>query len=111
MSKHNNIRTLECAHCAKKFKTKASLEGHIKTLHSDRVEEKQFVCGICSRSYFHKRHLDYHLRKHNNDRRYECDKCDKSFFYSDAVKWHKIRFHNELAPFFCGKDIYHSKLI
>lgn len=41
-------------------------------------------------------------RKHTDDRRYTCNQCDKSFLYSDAVKWHQIRVHKELAPFICS---------
>lgn len=44
----------------------------------------------------------FNSRKHTDDRRYACNKCDKTFLYSDAVKWHAIRVHKELAPFICN---------
>lgn len=107
--KHDSTRNLHCAHCEKCFKTKASLDNHIKVIHeTDREnQEKKFVCGVCNRSYHHRRHLEYHIRKHTNDRRYSCKKCDKSFLYSDAVKWHGIRVHDEPAPFSCSKYFMH----
>ncbi|XP_070500995.1 zinc finger protein 84-like [Chironomus tepperi] len=109
MIKHNSVRDIECPQCKKQFKTKSSLDCHIKSIHDRSKLEKQFVCNICSRSYFHKRHLDYHTRKHTDDRRYGCDKCDKSFLYSDAVKWHQIRVHKEPPPFVC--NLCHKKFI
>lgn len=62
MIKHNSVRDIECPQCKKQFKTKSSLDCHIKSIHDRSKSEKQFVCNICSRSYFHKRHLDYHTR-------------------------------------------------
>lgn len=103
--KHDATRRLNCPHCEKWFKTKPSLDNHIKIIHeTDREnQEKNFTCSICNSSYFHRRHLDYHMRKHTNDRRYTCEKCDMSFLYSDAVKWHEIRVHDKPAPFTCSK--------
>lgn len=62
MIKHNSVRDIECPQCKKQFKTKSSLDCHIKSIHDTSKSEKQFICNICSRSYFHKRHLDYHTR-------------------------------------------------
>lgn len=64
MIKHISVRNVECPQCKKQFKTKSSLDCHIKFIHNqDRSQtEKQFICNICLRSYFHKRHLDYHMR-------------------------------------------------
>lgn len=113
MVKHDPTRRLNCPHCEKKFKTKPSLDNHIKVIHETtrKDEEKQFVCGVCNRSYFHRRHLDYHMRKHTNDRRYACDKCDMIFFYSDAVKWHRIRVHDEPPLYTCSKYTHFILLI
>lgn len=68
MIKHNSNRESECNSCNKKFKTKASLDIHIKVIHNENraTLEKEFTCQICNRSYFHKRHLDYHMRYFHN---------------------------------------------
>lgn len=62
--KHNSMRSVECPQCTKRFKTKTSLDSHIKLIHNQErsQSDKQYVCNICSRSYYHKRHLDYHMR-------------------------------------------------
>lgn len=113
MIKHSNIRNYQCHHCEQKFKTELSLRNHIKTLHNpNKTKEKKIKCKYCERSYLHQRHLDYHMRKHTGDQRYSCDVCERTFFYSDAVKWHKIRFHEESAPFncsICSKKFIHEK--
>lgn len=64
MIKHDSTREIECSLCNKKFKTKDSLNNHIKLIHTQtrNEQDKQFSCNICMRSYFHKRHLDYHMR-------------------------------------------------
>lgn len=114
--KHSSNRDYECEHCDRKFKTGLSLKNHIKVLHNTNndFQERVFECKICHRSYYHQRHLDYHTRKHTGDQRYKCDMCspEKSFYYSDAVKWHKIRHHGEPAPFncsICNKKFIHEK--
>lgn len=101
MVKHDEGRPFQCVHCEKRFKTKSNLASHIKSVHN-RAEIKSFPCSLCSCSYFHKRHLDYHMRKHTNERRYECKICLQTFLYSDALKWHQIRSHNDKAPFNCS---------
>lgn len=133
MVKHSSIRNFKCEICGQQFKTELSLKNHIKVLHNSKEKaERKFFCKFCERSYFHQRHLDYHLRyandicskllnsnlnffrKHTGDKRYKCDLCkpEKSFLYSDAVKWHKIRHHGEAAPFscsICSKKFIHEK--
>ncbi|CAO1341821.1 unnamed protein product [Diamesa serratosioi] len=115
MVKHSSSRDFKCDLCDSKFKMKASLNNHIKTIHaSDVTSEKNFQCTVCDRSYKHQRHLEYHLRTHSNDRRYACNRCDQKFFYSDAVKWHFIRFHGDQSPYqctICEKKFIHEKAL
>lgn len=113
MVKHSSSRNFKCDLCDSKFKMKASLNNHVKTIHApDVTTEKNFQCSICDRLYKHQRHLEYHFRTHSNDRRYGCDRCDQRFFYSDAVKWHYIRFHGDPPPYqckICNKKFIHEK--
>lgn len=63
MVKHSSVRNFKCSLCDQQFKTNLSLKNHIKALHnSDSKLERKFSCKFCERSYFHQRHLDYHLR-------------------------------------------------
>lgn len=63
MTKHSSVRDFSCAICDQKFKTELSLKNHIKALHSmNDKQERVFNCNFCDRSYFHQRHLDYHMR-------------------------------------------------
>lgn len=110
---HSKNRDFSCSICEMKFKTEASLKSHLKTVHSNVVPERKFSCKLCDRSYIHQRHLNYHMRQHVNDKKYHCDvdTCEKSFFYSDAVKWHKIRCHDQPAPFNCSYNSCNKKFI
>lgn len=115
MIKHSSNRDFSCNHCEQKFKTELSLRNHIKVLHNQNEKlSRTYLCKFCNRSYFHQRHLDYHMRKHTGDTRYKCDSClpEKLFFYSDAVKWHKIRYHGEPSPYscsICSKKFIHER--
>lgn len=113
MIKHSSNRSFKCNHCEKKFKTANYLKKHVEAVHST-APERNHQCQMCDRTYIHERHLIYHLRKHQNDFRHSCDLCNppQLFHYSDAVKWHKIRYHGEPAPFnceICNKKFIHEK--
>lgn len=115
MAKHNSIRSFKCEICHQQFKWETTLKNHHKTIH-DRLLDQQrtFECQLCDRSYFHQRHLEYHMRRHTGDQRYKCSICvpEKLFFYSEAVKWHEIRFHKKPAPFncaLCSKKFIHER--
>lgn len=63
MIKHSSNRDFSCNHCDQKFKTELSLKNHIKVVHNQTEKlDRAFVCKLCNRSYFHQRHLDYHMR-------------------------------------------------
>lgn len=116
MIKHSSRREHSCDQCQQQFKTEMSLKNHIKVLHNQNhlKLERNFSCQFCERSYFHQRHLQYHLRKHTGDQRYKCELCkpEKFFYYSDAVKWHKIRQHEQPAPYncsICNKKFIHER--
>ena len=115
MIKHTSHREFCCDQCQQMFKTKLSLNNHIKVLHNKNpMMDKAFTCQFCERSYFHQRHLQYHMRKHTGEQRFKCELCipEKYFYYSDAVKWHKIRQHEHPAPFncsFCHKKFIHER--
>lgn len=116
MIKHSSYRQFSCEQCQQRFKTEVSLKSHIKVLHNQKhlKLDRTFNCQFCERSYFHQRHLQYHMRKHTGDQRYKCELCipEKLFFYSDAVKWHNIRHHEQPAPFncrTCSKKFIHEK--
>ena len=103
MIKHSTSRSFDCKICDLKFKTAYTLKNHVVVVHTTDKLERKFQCKVCSRSYFHQRHLRAHETKHTGDARYSCDLCspEQHFFYSDAIKWHKIRHHGQPAPFNC----------
>lgn len=119
MTKHepSEDRIHQCEVCHKNFKGLSTLIQHQKLIHSEngiKPKDKKFKCRICDRKYYYERHLNFHVRKHREDKRYECPRanCFENFFYSDAVKWHLVRVHFEKAPYnckVCKKKFIHEK--
>lgn len=114
MIKHSSKHSFQCNLCEKRFKAANYLKSHVETVHVAQAPKRNYRCQICDRTYIHERHLIYHLRKHQNDLRHSCELCDppQLFHYSDAVKWHKIRYHGEPAPFncaICNRKFIHEK--
>ena len=57
-------KQFQCDYCAFRCKLKQNLRKHIKNRHQRPMNAtKSFTCPNCSKSYFHKHHLNSHLRK------------------------------------------------
>ncbi|XP_052255447.1 zinc finger protein 236-like [Dreissena polymorpha] len=117
-------KKLQCDLCGNVFRSKGSYDEHRKAVHTD---ERAFSCDICNKSYKSERVLKihrlrhapaqemcvicgkrfrlraevkHHMRRHNNDRRIQCDSCDKVFYRNSELKNHQ-RIHTGEKPFKC----------
>ncbi|XP_058813348.1 zinc finger protein 37-like [Topomyia yanbarensis] len=61
--KHEKIKKFECHLCQKKLASLASVQVHIKTMHST----QEVKCEYCDKSYPSEISLRYHLKKHERD--------------------------------------------
>ncbi|EDW82717.2 uncharacterized protein Dwil_GK10134 [Drosophila willistoni] len=96
---------------------------HMKTEHSSQNQEQEqeqtkerdqdqktidsnlsYTCPICQRVLSDQCYLNVHLKRHYNQRDFQCPQpeCSKRFFSSSELKHHQIS-HTQLRPFGCTK--------
>ncbi|XP_046876753.1 zinc finger protein 2 homolog [Hypomesus transpacificus] len=71
----------------------------------DGHREKEHFCHICGRGYFHKNHLNVHLKMHRPERPYCCQYCGAAFHHNDRLQAH-LRIHStktDTKPYMCDK--------
>ena len=122
---NRRIKNLQCDLCGNVFRSKGAYEEHRKAVHT---EERAFKCEICQKAYksfrvlkIHRlRHgpaneicticgktfrlrseVKHHMRRHENDRRIQCDSCDKVFYRNSELRNHQ-RIHSGEKPYKCG---------
>ncbi|XP_044743504.1 zinc finger protein 845-like [Chrysoperla carnea] len=75
---HTDVRPFTCIRCNKSYRSKSALSAHI---HRDHLNQRNFVCNICSRTFFRRAMLETHMLSHSEDTQFKCYICDKSFKY------------------------------
>lgn len=58
------------------------------------------ICDICGNSYKYQHALNAHMRRHNNDRPFNCEFCDKAFVSAVELRRH-MRVHTGHKPYAC----------
>jgi len=80
--KHRSSRTSQaeksyrCVYCNKEFKTRSSMNNHIKFLHK---KDKMFSCDVCDYTSSKKDHVKQHMLTHTGVKAYTCEYCDLKF--------------------------------
>ena len=85
-----------CSVCLIKLDKKSSRVRHEKIIHGQEVQE--FMCELCPKSFGTKRSLDYHARKHQDEKMvefFECELCDKQFSTTASLSRHKTTVHRD----------------
>lgn len=68
-------KQFQCDYCQFRCKLKQNLTKHVKNRHQRPMNAtKSFSCPHCSKSYFHKHHLNSHLRKDCRGSKYQSSK-------------------------------------
>jgi len=122
---HTNTRNYKCELCSKSFIQSEALKIHIRRSHTgekpflcefcskffssqsalwlhkqDRHEEKK-PCNICNKYYSNrmlKRHLERHLNRDSNNKKYICEQCGKSFSADHNLRQHLLS-HDGIKPY------------
>ncbi|RZF39987.1 hypothetical protein LSTR_LSTR002390 [Laodelphax striatellus] len=88
-------KKLPCDLCGEKFTSKSTLLTH-KVRHSGR-----FTCVHCGLTANSNSALVEHIRKHTDERPFDCDICDKKFKSKNNLRAH-MRSHSKLPQFKCS---------
>jgi KRAB domain-containing zinc finger protein len=103
MKTHDGKRTTICDICGKGFRTYDALKQHKFTHMTD--EEKKtigFSCTMCEKKFSRRTKLEYHMRRHTDERHFSCAICSKSFHDSVRLKAHMER-HSTDKKFKCDE--------
>ena len=114
------FRSLKCPHCDLKYKTKTTLDRHIKWIHEhpgfkcnscpfttkrpitlkrhkERVHDKlkNFSCKICEFSCYNKQTHINHMRTHTGEKPFQCKFCSHKTAQKANLKPHIKKMHPE----------------
>ena len=81
-----------CASCNKSFLILSQLKDHVDK-GACMVENRK--CNVCGKVFSAKRHLELHMRLHNNEKPHVCNVCNKSFTQSRSLKEHMLTHEPE----------------
>ncbi|CDW79071.1 zinc finger protein 177-like isoform 2 [Stylonychia lemnae] len=85
---HEGRKNYACTQCDKRYTTNGHLKDHVKSFH-DKIKNFECTFQDCTDKFARKSVLKVHMRKHDNDKPYKCDKCSKCFTESGNLKVHK----------------------
>ena len=94
----------ECKICGWKTKYIVSVKDHVR-IH---MNEKPFICGVCTKAFSNQSNLNSHLARHYDNRPFECDVCNLTFKLKSSLNSHKKRHYQEkrFTCDICGKKVF-----
>uniref|UniRef100_A0A1Q3F1T4 Putative gastrula zinc finger protein n=1 Tax=Culex tarsalis TaxID=7177 RepID=A0A1Q3F1T4_CULTA len=100
---HKTGPSFFCAQCPTGFKTKTSLNQHVKYAH---LRLKPFVCEECGKKFAQKTHLQQHAMVHTKEAEVACERCEMKFKTGQRWREHLRAEHGAgedlgLAPYEC----------
>nr|XP_046255091.1 zinc finger protein 574 [Scatophagus argus]XP_046255092.1 zinc finger protein 574 [Scatophagus argus]XP_046255093.1 zinc finger protein 574 [Scatophagus argus] len=91
--------SFSCHSCPKTFPTQLQLVHHRRKSH-----ERNFMCGICGKSFKKHIHVRNHIRTHTGERPFQCSDCGKTFSSLANLMRHNL-IHSGVRPYRC--DVCH----
>ncbi|XP_063898083.1 gastrula zinc finger protein XlCGF26.1-like [Helicoverpa armigera] len=88
-----------CTVCNKTYSKKHNLAKH-KLIHTHR--QKDYLCQICGKSFYHKGSLEDHIIRHSDSKPYQCEICKSTFQTLQRLSAHK-KSHSAEKPFSCDQ--------
>ena len=90
MRSHTGDRPYACTSCEKTFTCSKQLKVHMRT----HTKEKPYKCDVCGKSFGYNHVLKLHQVAHFGEKVYKCTLCESTFDKKKHLEWH-IRHHNE----------------
>ncbi|XP_063705380.1 zinc finger protein 62 homolog [Culicoides brevitarsis] len=91
---HFDVRAFKCQLCSCDYKTKASLEDHIRTVH---MGEKRHKCSYCDKRFSYAADKARHeIGVHTKKFKYICQFCGKCFLKKNFLTTHQKSQHAEM---------------
>ena len=90
----------KCPYCDFAADSEAAIERHLRKAHSE--DGKAFACEHCGKSFALKANLDLHVKTHNLDKPFGCDKCDKRYKQRNSLREHVLKSHDNISKFMCS---------
>lgn len=91
MVTHSEQRDVNCDLCPMKFKCDRHLKMHKKTTHTYWPHK---VCDICQKTV-RGTYFKAHMRRHSDQRRFECTQCDMKFENHHILRKHQLVHSNQ----------------
>ena len=66
-----------CLLCYRTFADKGCRVRHERRVHGK--PEKRLACGVCNKGFYNASSLRVHMRRHTDERPYDCSHCGKAF--------------------------------
>uniref|UniRef100_A0A182IJ73 C2H2-type domain-containing protein n=1 Tax=Anopheles atroparvus TaxID=41427 RepID=A0A182IJ73_ANOAO len=94
---HLKAFEVNCPVCALPFRTKQTLNQHMKT-HTDL---RTHTCTVCGFSFKSHTHLSRHMKGVHQGVQFTCEHCDTSYRRKDKLRLHMEKIHNIQTYFVC----------
>lgn len=93
MRTHSDEKTFECDKCGIKYKSRAGLTHHVKTMH---LNIKPYTCTVCSQRFALRATLTTHMRTHTGEKPFSCVICEKPFSQKSSLRTHMKLVHSNV---------------
>ena len=99
-SERETLPTLQCPICPKTFQVQRALRKHIRTIHEQPKQVKNYQCHQCNYKTFNKSNLYAHVKTEHLGRplKEQCPHCRQIVI---NMEWHIRTYHGQAAPPIC----------